>query len=309
MAYYNSLLLFSFIVFINPIFSELCNPREKQALLQIKQYFRNPTILKSWKPSTDCCESWEGITCYTKTHHLRQSTNVTGPIQPSIAKLRLLMRLSLDLNSLTGSIPEFLTHLTRLTFVDLSYNRLTGSVPARLSGLKHLTFLDLSSNKLTGEIPSSLSTLPSISMVRLERNRLTGSIPESFGNFLGNIPDLYLSNNKLSGKIPASLGKMNFGRVDFSGNKLEGDESMLFGSNKTSLIVELSRNLLAFDLSEVEFSKSLGVITLDHNKITGSLPVGLCGEIPVGGALQTFDDTSYFHNRCLCGAPLASCKK
>ncbi|KAL5563552.1 hypothetical protein UlMin_033299 [Ulmus minor] len=352
MACYSSL-LFIFFFFINPCFSELCNPREKQALLQIKQHFRNPSILKSWKPSTDCCKSWEGVTCYTKTHRVkiltvnwglsgqippqirdlpylqtlefRKSSNLTGPIQPAIAELRMLMRLCLDLNSLTGSIPDFLTHLNRLTFLDLSYNSLTGSVPAGLGGLKYLTFLDLFTNKLTGTIPSSLSNLPNISQLRLDRNKLTGSIPDSFGSFVGNVPDLYLSNNKLSGKIPASLGKMNFGIVDFSVNKLEGDGSMLFGSNKTSLLVDLSRNLLAFDLSKVEFSQSLIGIALDHNMITGSLPVGLtaldsllqfnvsynrlCGKIPVGGKVQSFDDTSYFHNRCLCGVPLPSCKK
>jgi hypothetical protein len=64
-------------------------------------------------------------------------------------------------------------------------------------------------------------------------------------------------------------------------------------------------------------------LDLNHNNITGSIPVEmtalnlqflnvsynrLCGKIPVGGKLQSFDYSSYFHNRCLCGSPLPSCK-
>ncbi|KAK9921760.1 hypothetical protein M0R45_030257 [Rubus argutus] len=30
----------------------------------------------------------------------------------------------------------------------------------------------------------------------------------------------------------------------------------------------------------------------------------LCGQIPVGGKLQSFDTTSYFHDQCLGSAPL-----
>ncbi|KAF2307812.1 hypothetical protein GH714_032045 [Hevea brasiliensis] len=160
--------------------------------------------------------------------------------------------------------------------------------------------------------------------LHLDRNRLTGSIPESFGAFQGNVPGLYLSHNQLSGKIPASLGNLDFGAIDFSRNKLEGDASILFGPNKTTQIVDLSRNLLEFDLSKVAFQSSLTSLDINHNKIYGSIPQRmtqldlqflnvsynrLCGKIPVGGKLQSFDYSTYFHNRCLCGAPLESCKK
>ncbi|KAK3183338.1 hypothetical protein Dsin_030624 [Dipteronia sinensis] len=98
-------------------------------------------------------------------------------------------------------------------------------------------------------------------------------------------------------------------------------------SRKTTLLytftVDLSRNLLEFNLSKVVFSKSLAVLDLNNNKLFGSIPEEmtslslqlfnvsynrLCGKIPVGGSLQRFDYSTYFHNRCLCGAPLESCK-
>ncbi|KAH7853381.1 hypothetical protein Vadar_001783 [Vaccinium darrowii] len=104
---------------------------------------------------------------------------------------------------------------------------------------------------------------------------------------------------------------------------LSGDLSFMFGSNKTTQIFDFSRNMFEFNLSNVVFPASLLSLKLNHNKIFGSLPVGLtalnyfqflnvsynrlCGKIPTGGKLQSFDATTYFHNRCLCGAPLAAC--
>ena len=151
-----------------------------------------------------------------------------------------------------------------------------------------------------------------------------GTIPESFGSFPGEVPYLILSHNQLSGSIPKSLGNLDFNRIDFSRNKFTGDASMLFGANKTTFSIDLSRNIFQFDLSRVVLHESLGVLDLNHNGITGSIPVQwteyslqilnvsynrLCGPIPTGGSLQRFDSYTYFHNKCLCGAPLdSSCK-
>jgi Leucine-rich repeat (LRR) protein len=165
--------------------------------------------------------------------------------------------------------------------------------------------------------------LPNLGALHLDRNRLIGSIPESFGTFKGSVPDLYLSHNQLTGEIPASLGNMDFSVIDLSRNKLVGDASMLFGLNKTTRNVYLSRNILKFNLSNVTFPSGLDNLDISHNKIFGSIPPQmtqiplqslnmsynrLCGQIPVGGKLQSFDNSTYFHNRCLCGVPLENCK-
>ncbi|XP_062004683.1 polygalacturonase inhibitor-like [Rosa rugosa] len=312
-----------------PTLSELCNPQDKKVLLEIKTAFNNPYTLTSWNPDVDCCTTWYNVECdpitnrinsltilsydrisgqippqvgdlpYLETLVIRKQPNITGPIQPSIAKLKHLKTLRLGWNNLSGSVPDFISQLKNLTFLELYYNNLTGS------------------------IPSSLSQLPNLASLRLDRNKLTGHIPSSFGQFVGVIPDLYLSHNQLTGKIPTSLGKMDFNRIDLSRNLLEGDASFLFGLNKTTEIVDLSRNMLEFDLSKAGFTNSLILLDLNHNRLTGSIPEELtevklqffnvsynrlCGQIPVGGNLQKFDNTSYFHNRCLCGTPLPSCK-
>ncbi|XVE61228.1 hypothetical protein DITRI_Ditri06bG0022700 [Diplodiscus trichospermus] len=308
--------------------SELCNPQDKKVLLKIKKALNDPYLLASWNPKTDCCD-WYCLECDLNTHRVISLTlfsddRLTGQIPAEVGDLPYLETLLFrHLPNLNGTIPPSIVKLKNLKTLRLSWTNLSGSVPDFLSQLKNVTYLDLSFNNLSGSIPSSLSSLPSLGALHLDRNKLTGSIPESFGMFPGKELGLYLSHNKLSGTIPASLGNVDFNTIDLSRNMLEGDASMLFGSNKTTWEIDLSRNEFQFDLSKVVFPKSLAWLDLNHNKITGSIPAGLtgaelqfmnvsynrlCGQIPVGGRLQSFDYSTYFHNKCLCGAPLESCK-
>ena len=194
-----------------------------------------------------------------------------------------------------------------------------GTIPEFLGDLPNLNFLDLSANSLTGPIPSSLGKLPNLSGLRLDKNKLTGPIPPTFSNFKIKDFYLYLDHNQLSGPIPASFAHTDFNHVDLSHNLLEGNPSPLFGENKATDFVDLSRNRLAFDLSKVKFSKRLGTLDLSHNRIIGAIPLGLaspglhslnvsynllCGKIPVAGNLQAFGYSAYIHNKCLCGPPL-----
>ncbi|GMY14145.1 polygalacturonase inhibiting protein [Fagus crenata] len=322
----NSLLSFLCITLLfSSTLSELCNPKDKKVLLQIKKAFNDPYILTSWNPNTDCCD-WYCVTCDPTSNRINSLTifsgNLSGQIPPEVGDLPFLQTLEFHkLSNLTGPIQPAIVKLKSLNFLRLSWTNLSGSVPDFLSKLKNLTFLDLSFNDLTGSIPPSLSLLPNLDALHLDRNNLTGVIPYSFGTF-SKVPDLYLSHNQLIGLIPTSFANMDFSVIDLSRNKLVGDASVIFGSNKTTQIVDLSRNLLEFNLSKVVFPKSLTSLDVNHNKIFGSIPVELttlnlqflnvsynrlCGQIPVGGKLQSFDNSTYFHNRCLCGAPLPSC--
>lgn len=329
--FFISLLLFSLLCpCLCATKKEKCNPQDKKVLLRIKAALNNPYHLASWNPGMDCCD-WYALNCdfkppYRVIELTIFSGNISGQIPDAVGDLPYLQNLVFrKLTNLTGQIPRAITKLTRLKMLRLSWTNLSGPVPAFLSELKNLTFLDLSFNDLTGSIPPELSQLQNLDAIHLDRNKLTGTIPESFGNFKGKTPDLYLSHNQLSGPVPRSLGNNFTYQLDFSRNKLEGDVSFLFGKNKTLPIIDLSRNLFEFDLSKVEFNDNLQYLDLNHNKIYGSLPQGLaqlsnlqflnvsynrlCGQIPTGGTLQSFDSTAYFHNRCLCGAPLPSCKQ
>ncbi|KAE8680590.1 Polygalacturonase inhibitor [Hibiscus syriacus] len=270
-----------------------CNPQDKKVLLKIKKALGNPYLLASWDPKTACCD-WYCLECHPDTHRVISLTMFTD-------------------DKLTGQIPADvgdLPHLETLLFRHLP--NLHGTIPPTVTKLKNLKTLWL-----------PLHT-PKLEALYLDRNKLTGSIPESFGRFPGrNLYSFILSHNKLSGTIPASLADMDLNTVDLSRNMLQGDPSVLFGKNKTTFYIDLSRNMFQFDLSKLQFPKSLARLDLNHNKITGSIPARLtelelqflnvsynrlCGKIPVGGRLQSFDYSTFFHNRCLCGAPLDGCK-
>ncbi|KAM0027679.1 putative leucine-rich repeat-containing, plant-type, leucine-rich repeat domain superfamily [Helianthus debilis subsp. tardiflorus] len=306
--------------------SQPCNKNDQKVLFQIKNSLGNPYHLASWQTTLDCCK-WYCVKCNKTTGRIIElnifSGNISGQIPPEVGNLPYLQRLVFrKLTNLTGQIPSTITKLTDLTTLTLSWTNLSGPVLSFLSQLKKLYILDLSFNNLTGSIPPNLATLTNLLYISLDRNKLTGPIPESFGTFTGNVPDLYLSHNQLTGDIPKSLGYLNFARVDVSRNQLTGDFSMFFGTNKTIQIADFSRNSFQFDFSNVEFPASLTNLDLNHNRVYGNLPQTLtgisfqgfnvsynrlCGKIPQGGDLQKFDNTSHFHNRCLCGSPLSAC--
>ncbi|KAL0382965.1 UNVERIFIED_CONTAM: Polygalacturonase inhibitor [Sesamum calycinum] len=265
------ILAFLFLSFTSLAFAERCNRNDKKALLKIKKDLNNAYDFVSWDPEIDCCE-WNSVKCDEKTNRI---TSVA--ISNSDLKLPLPAAVG-----------------------DLPWNLLSGPVPSFLSQLKNLNYIGLSLNNFTGSIPPSLSRLPKLGGLLLDRNKLTGSIPESFADFHVKDFYLYLSHNQLNGTIPRRLGHTNFTLLDVSRNKLKGDISFLFGKNKSINTAYFSRNELQFDMSKMEFPKTLGNLDLSHNKIYGSLPEGLtkidinlnvsynrlCGRIPVGGNLQ-----------------------
>ncbi|XP_057783283.1 polygalacturonase inhibitor-like [Salvia miltiorrhiza] len=304
-----------------------CNPQDKQVLLKIKQAFNNAYHFASWNPDTDCCY-WYIVKCDRKTNRIIDlnviTANISGPIPDAVADLPFLESLTFHkIANLTGTLPRALTKLTHLKSLTISWTNISGPIPSYVSQFKNLTSLDLSFNDLSGPIPASLAQLRGLTGLMLDRNKLTGSIPESFGELPASLQYLDLSHNQLSGSIPKGWGGLNFTTLQLQRNRIEGDASALFGRNKSIQNADLSRNMLEFDLSKVEFPDSLRYLDLNHNRIFGALPAGLagdtltflnvsynrlCGRIPAGGVLQQMDYSSYFHNKCLCGAPLPDCK-
>ncbi|OWM82674.1 hypothetical protein CDL15_Pgr002249 [Punica granatum] len=314
-----------------PSAGELCHPDDKKALLEIKNHFDNAYVFASWSPDTDCCTSWYIVKCNETTNRVVSLELFMGGLPPSqippaIGDLPYLRILTLHKQpNLTGPIPPAIARLTNLEYLTLTWNNLTGPIPSFLSKLQKLIFLQLSFNNLSGSIPSSLSNLRNLAAISLDRNKLTGTIPDSLSAIKGNSLYLQLSHNDLIGKIPESFKDVDFGQVDVSRNKLEGDIFMFFGGNKSTQILDFSRNQFQFDMSRLEVYPRLAYLNVNHNKIYGSIPDEmtrlpelrglnvsynrLCGRIPVGGQMQSFDYTTYFHNRCLCGAPLnVTCK-
>ncbi|XP_074306995.1 polygalacturonase inhibitor 1-like [Silene latifolia] len=308
--------------------AELCDPKDKTALLQIKNRLGpNTTFFESWQPNTDCCKSWINVGCDDKTNRVKiltigQNNELEGQIPPVVGDLIGLEQLWFnDMPGLTGPIPTSLSNLINLQELALARTNITGSIPPFLGRLKKLTTLDLSENRLSGPIPPSLSLLTNLQQLLLFKNQLIGSIPASFGSFKSLVL-IQAYENLLTGPIPNSLSKVDLTWLDLSNNNLTGDASFLFGSNQKLILLNLSKNALSFDLSKVVFPKKLQGLDLSHNMIYGSLPKQLaqlplelfnvsynqlCGPIPTGNWLNKFKADSFAFNKCLCGGPLAAC--
>ncbi|XP_058731324.1 polygalacturonase inhibitor 2-like [Vicia villosa] len=312
--------------------SEKCNPDDKRALLQIKKEFGNPTKLSSWDPSIDCCNRtwWEGVSCDTDTLTYRvnyldlSDLDLPQPVSfpPSITNLPFLSFLYISrIPNLVGPIPPSISNLSKLQYLYITQCNISGEIPNTFSQIKTLITIDFSYNNLSGPLPDILPSLPNFVGIAFDGNKLTGPIPESYGSFTKSFTVLTMSQNRLSGNIPASLGKLNLAYVDLSRNSLEGDASMLFGSEKEiQAKILLGWNKLAFDIGKVGLSKNLQALDLRNNKIYGRLPEeltklqrlhklnvsynNLCGPIPY----NRFDEYCYAHNKCLCGPPLPACK-
>jgi len=129
---------------------------------------------------------------------------------------------------------------------------------------------------LSGTLPPEFGDLPYLNFLSLaEMPKVTGPIPNSFSK-LKRLQKLDLDSNSLSGPIPTFLGQLKrLQEVDLSNNKLSG-------------IIPASLGSLP----------SLSQFNVSFNQ--------LCGAIPTG--LNKFAKSSFDHNKCLCGAPLAACK-
>ncbi|KAK7337285.1 hypothetical protein VNO77_17850 [Canavalia gladiata] len=311
---------------------EKCRPHDRKTLLQIKREFNSPSLEKAWDPHTEpnCC-SWDHVSCTNDRVsfiHFYGGLELHRPtlIPPSIANLPYINMIQLEeIPNLTGPIPTSFNRLKRLQFLTISHTNISGPIPEFLAQLNSLVVIDLAYNDLSGPIPASLTDLKNLAQIHFEGNHLSGPIPESFGDFSNlKLNDLVLSHNQLSGRIPASLGKLNLATVELAWNKLEGDASMLFGSNKKTNQLALSGNSLVFDFGKVRLPKELWRLEIDHNHIYGRLPQDLtelkildtlnvrnnelCGPIPQGGNMNKFDASSYANNKCLCNSPLPPCK-
>ncbi|KAK9664570.1 hypothetical protein RND81_14G052500 [Saponaria officinalis] len=322
-----------FLSYIDTSFSvDLCNPSDKNTLLQIKSHFNNASPFTTWHPDRDCCVTWSVVECDTHgrvtTLAFDFSDDVVGEIPPVIGNLPFLQVLVLS-NMPQWRYPSDIikinSHLnfldfSGLTFIDLSENSFSGPIPSSLGQLNKLQSVNLGSNQLSGPIPASLGRIKTLTHLYLYINNLTGPLPSSLGS-LPNLNELGIYQNKLTGSIPPNFA--NITAINLSNNRLTGDASFMFGSKKTAFtLINLSNNRFKFDFSKTGLPPGLKNLDISHNMIYGSLPknIGqlplmridvsfnqLCGQIPTGRRLKQFSANKFSNNKCLCGLPLPAC--
>ncbi|CAN1344610.1 Receptor-like protein EIX2 [Linum perenne] len=171
--------------------------------------------------------------------------------------LSSLSVLDLGFNEFEGRIPDQLQNLTSsLTALKLSYNKFNGSIPGWLFSFRHLTDLYLRSNELVGRLSNDIGNSTSLANLDLSLNTgLEGGVPVSFKS-LCHLSSLNLINMKLQQNISEMLQIL--GECPASTlQTLYLDDCQLFGQFP----------------DDIGKFKSLNLISLQNNSISGGIPV------------------------------------
>ncbi|KAH1063448.1 hypothetical protein J1N35_028435 [Gossypium stocksii] len=246
-----------------------------------------------------------------------------GELPSSLQNCTKLKFLDLSDNELSGEIPIWIgQRLSSLVFLSLQGNQFRGRIPHQLCGLKYLQILDLSVNKISGTIPPCLNNFTYMAKKvsldrRIEHHILYNDlvwffqvryVDEALLTWkgtkqrypqLGLLLAIDLSSNKLTGEIPEELNSLQeLVALNLSRNFFTGKILQKIGHLRRLEVLDLSRNNFSGNiptsLSELTF---LSILDLSYNDLSG--------KIPISTQLQSFDPSSFSHNRGLCGPPIS----
>ncbi|WZZ33259.1 hypothetical protein YC2023_016660 [Brassica napus] len=245
-----------------------------------------------------CYNSFDGpipeyISEFIKLTNLHLEHNdFTGSIPRSISNLVNLKLLHLSDNKLTGEIPRFILENMSSTFshnrfsslentsqeividiLDLSSNSFRGPFPY---WIKQLELLDLSNNFFNGSIPSCLrNNMVYLKELSLSSNSFSGGLPDIFVNAKG-LLSFDVSRNQLEGKFPKSLINCKaLQLVNVESNNIRDKIPSWLGSLPSLRVLSLRSNDFYGPLYHRHKSigfRSLRVIDVSHNDLTGTLP-------------------------------------
>ncbi|TYI84987.1 hypothetical protein E1A91_D05G406200v1 [Gossypium mustelinum] len=263
----------------------------------------------------------------------------SGVVPDCFGSFPFLTALNLGDNSFSGSLPSSLRSLISLEMLSLRGNKFSGVLPSSLQNCAKLKFLALSDNELSGEIPMWIvQKLSSLVFLSLQGNQFRGRIPHQLCG-LKYLQILDLSVNKISGTIPPCLNNftsmakkvsldrriehhiLDTGPRFLSPEGVNGefiwiiqvryvDEALLTWKGTKQSYPQLGL-LLAIDLScnnltgeipeELSSLQELVVLNLSRNHFNGKI-LQKIGHIR---QLESFDPSSFSHNRGLCGPPIS----
>ncbi|KAB2631904.1 receptor-like protein 12 [Pyrus ussuriensis x Pyrus communis] len=239
-----------------------------------------------------------------KLTNLRLSnTNLSGPIDQSLAKLQSLSVIQLGgfHNNISGPIPEFFSNFSNLTVLNLDRNNISAPVPGFFANFSKLTTLSLAGCGLRGTFPKQIFQVPlyklltfhngSLRSLILSQTSFSGLLHDSIGN-LNMLSTLDLSKSNFTGSIPKSIGNLTkLVDLDVSSNMFHGPISSVHWENLINLVhLHLDSNQLVGSIPSSLFSLPLlPDLVLSHNNFSGQLPENF----NVSSSLVTFIDLSF----------------
>ncbi|KAB2621917.1 receptor-like protein 12 [Pyrus ussuriensis x Pyrus communis] len=207
------------------------------------------------------------------------NTNLSGPIDQSLAKLQSLSVIQLGgfHNNISGQIPEFFSNFSNLTVLNLDRNNISAPVPGFFANFSKLTTLSLAGCGLRGTFPKQIFQVPTLQTIDLSCNtELHGSLPEFPKN--GSLRSLILSQTSFSGLLHDSIGNLNMlSTLDLSKSNFTGSIPKSIG-NLTKLVdLKLSSNMFNGSISSIHWENLINLVDLRlyDNQLVGSIPSSL----------------------------------
>ncbi|RXI01458.1 hypothetical protein DVH24_014807 [Malus domestica] len=234
------------------------------------------------------------------------NTNLSGPIDQSLAKLHSLSMIQLG---------EFFSNFSNLTVLNLDRNNISAPVPGFFANFSKLTTLSLAGCGLRGTFLKQIFQVPTLQTIDLSCNmELHGSLPEFPKN--GSLRSLILSQTSFSGLLHDSICNLNMmSTLDLSKSNFTGSIPKSIG-NLTKLVdLDVSSNMFNGPISSIDWENLINLVHLhlDSNQLVGSIPSSLfslpllpdlvlshnnfSGQLPeifnVSSSLVTFIDLSF----------------
>ncbi|KAA3467298.1 putative LRR receptor-like serine/threonine-protein kinase isoform X2 [Gossypium australe] len=226
----------------------------------------------AYNPFIKCdCSFSNGSTCHI-TRLKVYALNVVGVIPDELWTLTFLTNLRLGQNYLTGPLSASIGNLTRMQWLDIGINALSGELPKEIGLLTDLRSFAFGTNNFSGPLPSELGNCSMLQQLYFDSSGVSGEIPSTFAN-LQNLETVWASDTELTGRIPDFIG--NWSKLTvlrFQGNSFEGPIPSTF-ANLTSLTeLRISGLSNGSSLAFIKDMKSLGVLDLRNNNISGTIP-------------------------------------
>ncbi|KAK6119098.1 hypothetical protein DH2020_047141 [Rehmannia glutinosa] len=258
-----------------------CRSQGLAALQALKSIWKN--VPPNWAGADPCGDGWDGINCINNrvVTITLASINLSGQLSSDIAKLSELQTLDLSYNKdMIGPLPAAIGDVRKLSSLILVGCGFSGPVPPSIGSLQRLRYLSLNSNNFIGEIPPSIGNLANLYWLDLADNRLSGTIPVSNGSSPGldmlvNTKHFHFGKNQLSGEIPPRLFNSNLTLIHLllENNQLTGSIPSTVGLVRTLEVVRLDRNSLSGSVPQsLNNLTTVQELFLANNKLTGPLP-------------------------------------
>ncbi|KAJ8442747.1 hypothetical protein Cgig2_011017 [Carnegiea gigantea] len=230
------------------------------------------------------------------------NTGISDTIPTSLWNLfsSNLNYLNVSNNDIHGVLPNLSLNSGSANTIDLSSNRIEGAIPSFLGNATtlflndnkfyssmaffcpkfevYVNFLDLSNNLLSGELPDCWQGFKYLSALRLDNNNFSGNLPPSMGA-LNRLSYLSMRNNSFNGELQISVHNWTELLVlDLEFNSFTGHVPVGIGSSLSSvLVLVLGNNRLSgtLPLSLCGLS-NLQILDLSYNQISGTIPECIC---------------------------------